>query len=358
MKIIHCADLHLDSSMSRLPEKAPERRAELLSTFKRMINYARENSVDAIIIAGDLFDTKNVSATAKNAVRDAITGNPQIDFYYLRGNHDADSFLAALEVLPSNLRLFGDDWTAYAKGGIKITGAEMTGDHRRLCSSLELSADDINIVVLHGQVTESTAKNAEDIDLRELRSRGIDYLALGHIHAYREWPLDSRGCCCYPGCVEGRGFDECGEHGFVLLSIDEEKKTIESQFIPFARRRLFTVNTDISGLTKTTEIEEAVRAAIGDCTSDDLLKIVLTGEVDVECEKNLTQLETDLRDSFYFVKVTDETGLKIDYNDFEHDISLKGEFVRAVKARDDLSDGEKAAVIRYGLKALSGEEVC
>ena len=45
MKIIHCADLHLDSDMTSnlTKEKAKERRTELLVTFQRMITYAKEN---------------------------------------------------------------------------------------------------------------------------------------------------------------------------------------------------------------------------------------------------------------------------------------------------------------------------
>ena len=56
MKIIHCADLHLDSNMtSNLSrEQAKQRKAELLATFERMIVYAKDNSVKAVIIAGDL----------------------------------------------------------------------------------------------------------------------------------------------------------------------------------------------------------------------------------------------------------------------------------------------------------------
>lgn len=70
MKIIHCADLHLDSRMNANLEKdkAKERKGEILHTFERMITYAAENGVSAILIAGDLFDTKNISATARNAV--------------------------------------------------------------------------------------------------------------------------------------------------------------------------------------------------------------------------------------------------------------------------------------------------
>ena len=58
MKIIHCADLHLDSNMtSNLSrEQAKQRKAELLATFERMIAYAKDNSVKAVIIAGDLYE--------------------------------------------------------------------------------------------------------------------------------------------------------------------------------------------------------------------------------------------------------------------------------------------------------------
>ena len=78
MKIIHCADLHLDAGMTaNLPkEKASERKNELLTTFNRMIDYAVEEKVDALIIAGDLFDTNRISALAKNTLYQAIVNHP------------------------------------------------------------------------------------------------------------------------------------------------------------------------------------------------------------------------------------------------------------------------------------------
>lgn len=60
MKLIHCADLHLDSSMTThlTKEKAKERKAELLASFNRMMEYADRENVSAVLIAGDLFDRK------------------------------------------------------------------------------------------------------------------------------------------------------------------------------------------------------------------------------------------------------------------------------------------------------------
>ena len=82
MKIIHCADLHLDSKLSANLDKnkAKERRNELLSTFIRMTEFAEENGVKAVLIAGDMFDTAVVSLAARRAVYDVIKTRSNIDF--------------------------------------------------------------------------------------------------------------------------------------------------------------------------------------------------------------------------------------------------------------------------------------
>ena len=74
MKIIHCADLHLDSQMTAnlTKEQARERKREIIRTFTRMVEYAEKTGVRLIMISGDLFDTRNVSALARNTVRDMI----------------------------------------------------------------------------------------------------------------------------------------------------------------------------------------------------------------------------------------------------------------------------------------------
>lgn len=366
MKIIHCADLHLDSVMTAnlSGEKAKERRNELLEAFRRMVAYAVENDVQAVIIAGDLFDKKSISATACNAVRDAVVGNPGIDFYYLQGNHDADSFLARLEEVPSNLKLFGNDWTRYEtgeSGNIVISGMELdrqTSPER--FHMLVPDAEKFNIVVLHGQESASKAKDrAEVIPFSELRNKSIDYLALGHIHSYKAEKLDGRGVYCYPGCLEGRGFDEPGEHGFVLLDINEAAGTFTYDFIKNSYRNLYVVEVDATDCMTTTEIAAKAEQMLSlrNYAPRHMLKIVLTGEVDVSCEKDTDLLTRRFSDRFYFVKVYDETKYKVNAEDYRLDESLKGEFVRNVLAADGISEEDKMAVISYGIRALAGEDI-
>lgn len=355
MKFIHCADLHLDAKMSANldKEKAKERKAEILHTFERMVQYAADNGVCGILIAGDMFDTKHISATTRNAVLHQINMHPDITFFYLNGNHDNDNFLTNLDTIPDNVKMFGSDWTNYEFGKIVIAGIDLTGENTDYAhASLMLDTDKFNIVMLHGQ-------EGELINLRALKNKSIDYLALGHIHAYKKEQLDARATYCYPGCLEGRGFDECGDHGFVLLDINEENGTYSHTFVPFAKRKLYVVTADVTDCETTSEMIEKVAATLRetDCDETALVKIILTGMLDVECEKDVDYILTRFKAQYYFVKIYDETNLKIHTEDYLLDESLKGEYVRMIMQDTSLSEEEKAMIIRYGLQVLAGEEV-
>lgn len=363
MKIIHCADLHLDSKLGANlgKEEAKNRRDEILHTFERMVDYAANHEVEAILIAGDMFDTKNISAKTRNTVSSQIKKHPEITFYYLRGNHDQDNFLSNLEEVPENLKLFGTSWTTYEIGNVAISGIELTEDNNITAyTTLALDCEKMNIVMMHGQEAESSAKDkAEVVNLRELRNKCIDYLALGHIHMPKREQLDARGIYAYAGCLEGRGFDECGEHGFVLLEVQEDGKGWKDTFVPFAQRTLHEVIVDVTGCDTTAQMIDCIQNVVTeqDIHTQDMVKIRLTGAVDVACEKDPEYIVTSFSHEFYFVKVYDETTLKINVEEYLLDESLKGEFVRIVMQDETLSDADKKVMIRYGLQAIAGEEV-
>ncbi|MDP4133008.1 MAG: metallophosphoesterase [Bacillota bacterium] len=356
MKLIHTGDIHLDSAMKTnlTKEKSKQRNNEIILTFMKMVNYAKENGVTAILIAGDLFDTKNVTVKTVNLIKNCIEENPSIDFLYLKGNHD--NYDSLYEESPENLKLFSGDWKTYSYGNVKITGAQLNSSTKgKLFSSLILSKDDINIVMLHGQEANYRGKdNTEIINLKELKDKYIDYLALGHIHTYKEEALDLRGRYCYCGCLEGRGFDEYGEKGFVLIDTSSGKAEIE--FIPFAQRTVHLVPVDITGLETTSEVDKKVQATLENIDSKDLVKVALEGSVSLDSERDLGYLNTKYQNDFYAFKIEDtDIRLKINMEDFYYDTSLKGEFIRLVMG-ENLPDGRKRRIIEAGLKALAGEE--
>ena len=366
MKIIHCADIHLDSKLSAnlTPEKAKERKRELLSTFLRMVDYADMNGVTAVLICGDLFDTARISALSMNSVKDAIIRHPGIDFYLLKGNHDSDAFVSSFEDIPSNLKLFTDRWISYetgSTGNIVIHGVELDEDNSKAVQAgFSPDPQKINIVMLHGQQAETVSKDkAEIIDLKLFRNKGINYLALGHVHEYHSEPLDAYCKYCYPGCLEGRGFDETGDHGFVLLDVNEETGDVADRFVSFAYRHIYEVAADVTGLTDSPAMLEVAKRALAESGAEDidLVKVVLTGGVDPECEKDPEFIRKSLEDDYYFIKVYDKTTIKVDPAAYMYDTSLKGEFVRMVLAKEDISEEEKGEIVRMGLEALMGGSI-
>ena len=348
MKFIHCSDIHLDSKMERnlTAAQARERNAEVCATFARMAAFAAQQGVTAVLMAGDLFDTQRATAQTVGFVLDTIRNAPNVDFLYLRGNHDVSAF--AGWDLPENFKTFGDGWTYHRYGEVVIAGMEQEPAY----DALNLPEDTVNIVTLHGQI--STQPGEELIALPLLKRKNIDYLALGHIHSYQTGKLDDRGTWCYCGCLEGRGFDELGAKGFVLVNV--ENKNVSHEFVPFARRTLEEVSVDITDLVTVSQILAAAEEACEGIPAENLVKLTLTGTYTLETQKELQFLKKMLEGRFWFLKINDESRLKIEKESYEHDLSLKGEFIRLVMA-SNRPEEEKERMILCGIRALSGEEV-
>ena len=361
MKIIHCADLHLDSKIETLPpEKSAARRDEVIRTFERICDYAEKEGVRAVIIAGDMFDTAKVSIKTKKRVFHAISSCENTDFLYLSGNHDEESFLKTSEDLPKNLKIFGDGWTAFNYGNTVISGVSFGKIGAPLAiDTLSLNPDKTNIVVLHGQVIgHKGGEDAENISIPLLKGKNIDFLALGHIHYYSENAIDERGRFAYCGCPEGRGFDETGKKGFVLLeteTLNAPKTFVKSTFIPFSLREFYEETVDVGEEKDWYKLSDKIISDMqAKYPSGSLVKVILKGDRDKELDVDAEDFTRKLNSAFFFGKVYDRTALKVSVEDYAQDKSIKGEFVRAVFS-GDLSDEEKKEIINFGLKALKGE---
>ncbi len=349
MKLIHTADLHLDSAMeAKLTlDKARLRRKELLLLLGAIAELAEQKRASAVLLAGDVFDSDHPASTAVRYLLDTVAAHPSIDFLMLYGNH-AGNFRLDGE-LPSNLRLFGEhEYTVYRYGSVAVYGCEDPA-----AELPPLSPENLNVVMLHGQVVEHRHQK-DEIALDGMRGKSIDYLALGHIHSPRIERLDERGFYCYPGCPEGRGFDEIGERGVVLLDTDEEK--LKKSFLPIARRTLHDIAVDVSAAKSQLDVEATVFNALASIPESDLLRVRLVGTHAVDILPDVLQLTSALEGSYFHVEVKNESTVKVDPTDYENDLSLRGEFVRTV-LRLGLPKEEEGLILTAGLAVLSGEEV-
>lgn len=357
MKFIHCADLHLDSKMDGLSsDKAKIRRAEIVNTFENLCNYATLNGVTAVIIAGDMFDTAKVTIKTRNSILHAMAENPSVDFLYLSGNHDEQNFISSLDALPENLKVFNDEWTYFNYGNVCIAGVRFTAyNQNNIYDTLNLLPQNLNVAVLHGQIAGYVGdENSEIISLPRLKDKNIDYLALGHIHQYAEGQLDLRGKYAYSGCLEGRGFDETGDKGFILIDVDKE---INFQFVKFSQRNMVNFEYDITNkpdwLFARTEI---LNYLSNNVSNKNLVKVIIKGQRKPSFDIDILGLSIKLNQTFFFAKVYDKTEIQVEEADYLHDKSLRGEFVRTVW-ESALSLEEKTKVLTLGLNALKGEEI-
>lgn len=348
MKIIHTADVHLGSRMNRLPkDKAEERARELRATFERMVSYAKDEGISVILLAGDIFDSDRPFKKDKEFFYSVIRRNSEITFFYLRGNHDeTESYTEEIE----NLKTFGDEWTSYTLDGeVVLSGLEIDRSNcLSMYSSLKLDSDKINVVMLHGDAGEGFGENK--VSIPRLKNKNIDYLALGHIHTQGAVKIDERGISAYSGCLEGRGFDETGEKGFMVYDTD----TKEVSFVPFAYREVVEKSVDISD---TQDAYDAARKIKSEIKTDgkNLLRLNLVGEIGYADETLAKDVEKYIDGICYFVSVKDNTRLKLDYSAYRDSLSLKGEFVRLVTS-EKMDDGDRQKILDLGLRALSGQE--
>lgn len=155
-----------------------------------------------------------------------------------------------------------------------IHGAAFTGPEQAESLLAGFAAPEdgkVHFGLLHGEV-EPSQPRYNPIRRQEIADSGLAYLALGHIHKRLEPQRLGRTLCAWPGCIEGRGFDELGPKGFYEGMLEDGAVSVT--FVPFAWRRYENLTVDVTGQAP----RAAVEAALPPDTARDLYRITLTGE--------------------------------------------------------------------------------
>ena len=355
MKIIHTSDIHIDSPLTaRLArDKIKERRRELLANLRRLAEECKRVGAEALIIAGDLFDSESVTRRALRTFFDTVSDTPEVHFFVLPGNHDAELIASCGIDAPENLHIF-----EYGKAtGFELSGVTFTGIspcYKGMLDALSLDEDKKNILVLHGELRDRTGDDGESIGTRELANKNIDYVALGHYHTHSAREIDSRCTAVYSGTPEGRGFDECGECGYVLIDTDGER--VSHSFVKFGKRALRIVKLALDGMERPSEIADGADRLLSAVPRDDLVRLELCGSFMPGLWKDTASLVDRWKSRFYHFEVRDTSHISVNPEDYRYDTTLKGEFIRLVYADESLDEETKRRVVECGVFALMGEE--
>ena len=362
-RFIHAADLHLDSAFGALPPRqAARRRQESRELAVRLAEYVREHRIDAVLLAGDLFDSASAYRDTGEQLARALGRMPALVFI-APGNHDWYGPGSPWETVdwPPNVTIFDQDRITAAEvpdWNAVFHGAAFTGPERRQGFLTGYAAPQdgrIHMGVLHGEPGGSEARYAP-IRREEIAASGFHYLALGHIHKRTEPERLGNTLYAWSGCLEGRGFDELGEKGFYEGTVSDDG-TVEVHFVPFARHRYEAIQVDVTGR----DPREAVLSALPEHTEQDLYRVTLTGTTG-EQGVDLRALEQALAPRFDTLELRDGTRLEEDLWQRAGEDSLRGLFLgELLRQREEAeTDRQRASIdraARYGLAALDHRDL-
>ncbi len=369
VKILHCADLHIGASESFLGVSSTERRFETLLTFERIITTAKENGVNILLIAGDLFNSNDVEDVFVDRILQGFLTVPEIKIVYCAGNHDPLNALSPFlnRKLPENLYILGtkDSFIVFDELKTRIYGKSFDEMYMKGQPSFSLIPPDddyINIMNIHGELRSDLNSDYNSITSEFISKSGMDYIALGHIHRRTDIGKIGNTYVAYCGCPEGQGFDELDEKGVYMGEISKGKCNLD--FVKLCYRMHISESINIENCKTSDEISQYILSVLKEKYGNDyiknLYKIILTGEVEENTEISVIEIQSRLSSELYFVKVKDNTEIKIDIKSLLGEKTLKGIFVRKMceKIESAETEEEKSSLkyaLSIGLKAFKGE---
>ncbi len=353
LNILHAADLHLDSAFGGLTrEQAALRRKESRAMVDRMVDFANDHGAHLMLLSGDLFDSDSVYSQTAEELCGAL-GHFGGQVLIAPGNHDYYGAKGAYMRLPwpENVHIFTSatmERIDFPALGCSVYGAAFTGAEMPAWNGFRADCNGTAIGVLHGEagVKDSAYRS---ISQQAIADSGLDYLALGHVHKCSGVQKNGGTYWAYPGCLEGRGFDETGEKGFLFGSVD--KGSVNMRFVPFSRRRYELLEVDVTDR----DVMDAILRALPLKTEEDSYRIILRGETmeNVATE----QLQEQLSPRFFTLELRDKTAAARSIWERSEEDTLRGLFLRDLRAKYDqaATEEERALIeqaVRFGLSAM------
>lgn len=375
LKIIHTADIHLDSPF-RMEDlaKAQARKNELRSAFSSLLVWARSEGAQIMLIAGDLFDSPRPTPDAVEFVLDHFRKNPDIRFVIAPGNHDfysADSVYAR-NSFPDNVTIFTSSQLSSVSfadiGGYRVNlyGYAFTSPilEKNPFAGVSLpKSGEINLLTAHGTLTTAGEGDCP-IRPEEIRNSGFDYVALGHIHNLPGIEKTGDTYYGYAGSLEPRAFNDRGERGAFLVECDKSGTsfTCRPAFYRLCKRIYAVEHLNLTGLSQEKEILEKAAELLRKkgYGADTLLRLICEGTLPSDLDLPVKKLN-ELAGGLYYCEVEDRTTPGFDLEALKKDPTVKGELTRILAPLLSSEKDEERLValraLKYGLSALAGNDV-
>ncbi len=370
IRLLHTSDVHLGATFRVLGERGRDQHRQLRETFARVIGIAVEERVDAVLIAGDLFDSVPAARVQLGFAAEQVArlGEAAIPACVIAGNHDplgegSASLWRDLGARCPHLTVFGPDLEArtFLERDLTVVGRSVSGglSTESPLAGLPVSRRTRYLVGLaHGSVQRPDLPARFGlVTPEEIAASGLDYLALGDWHSARD--VSSAGVSAwYSGSPEMIDVDQA-DSGSVCLVTLGAPGDVEVVRRRVGRRRAVRLALDLATAGGPEAVERTIRAHTD---PDTALVVTLTGLAGLADRVNVERLRENLAPEFFRLEIRDESHLRpevIEPSEYPENTVI-GRFVRQMYEQIASREGEARAIaedaLSYGVALLEGKD--
>jgi DNA repair exonuclease SbcCD nuclease subunit len=364
LTIVHCADVHLETTFPDTRGGAGRRKA-LADAFVRIVDEAIRCGADVLTIGGDLYEGERAGPQTFRFLADQFArfGKP---VYIAPGNHDSygPGALYARKDLPSNVRVFNEAaWRAYPLAAdVTLWGFGHTpGDPGRPFEKARFERGGTQIALVHGSDEARCPPNKRvtaPFNTAEVVASGATLLLTGHYHGGYVVSQGGKPVLAYPGSPEPIKFGEGPGHGALALRI--EGGAIDVRPIPIARTRMVDLNCDLTDVAHEHGAFERIWPVLAGYGADDFVRLHLRGTVAEGTRIDRALIEDRLGSTLGSLEVSDETN-SFDFDSIAREPTVRGHVVRDLLALRREREGDAAreaeSALRFAVAAFDGTEI-
>lgn len=357
MRFVHIADMHFDipfTSLNNKEDLGEKRRLEQRNALKRIIEYIKENHIEYLFIAGDLYEHEYIRKSTIDYISKLFDEIPNTKIFITPGNHDPyikNSYYDTYE-FGENVYVFSNSRIEkYEDENVNIYGMAFTEFFMEESPLEKISipkSNKPNILIAHCDLNGSKDKEGfsyNPILESKLNSLEFDYVALGHIHKNN---IENTNNIYYPGSTISLGFDELGEHGMIVGDVTKERVKID--FVKVDERCFEEIRLKVDDFaTKEDLIDHVLNLNLDD---NNLYKLILIGNRNFEI--NIREIVRVVsRENV--LKIKDCTKINYDLEELSKQKNLKGIFVKEVLEMYNkglCTEEEYQKAIEIGLEAM------
>jgi len=333
VKIIHTADLHLGMTFKSIGDKSKLHRRDCHDVFSNIIDLCIKENVDALLIAGDLFDSPNPSKSIVSFVIGELKRlkDKKIPVFIISGNHDPytkESLWFAYK-FPSNVIIFdNDNLEPKTAGNLTVYGLAYTNNTKEPFKDFKAErSDNFKVGLIHGSTTnikveEDPESGYRPIKKSQIDNSNLDYIALGHFHDLLE--IKGKVKCVYCGSPEGLTFKNKPDSCVLLVKHSDGKVTVKPK--KTAIREFHTIEVDCTKFDNDLEIRKILEKSKGD---NKILRLVLKGSPSLEFQLDKDLLEKEFNEKYFFLKIDDRIHIP---ENLKEDETIRGQFIKLLKA--------------------------